>query len=920
MGNRSGRGARLAMVLAALIALGVAAAYADELRQLVKSSAAPAPAPARATRNPKRQASAPAAPPGPEAAARAKPERGRRSRGTLVQAPPATTDDDPPLRDSAAGARAPAGGQAPAPGARQASPGARRRTGGKAAAPVPPAAAAARKAPGLGAPALLPLPPDGRPGDQRAILNLSVNLVDHGEVFVVLRGGDILIPVAALEGVGIRDMVGDREVFAGQMHVSLRSLAARGLAFRFDDRALTLELTAPAAGLGSTVIDLGPRRPDGIITGQTGSAFLNYAFQLRNHDVSAVSEMGASLGDLLLYSQLNITPAGRPVRGLSSLSYADRTRMRRYILGDTLAQSGLLGSAIFMGGASIVRDFTLDPYFFRFPSAGLSGVAATPSTVDVYVNGMLVHREDVAPGSFQVNNLPLPVGGSDARVVVRDAYGREQVIAAPFYFSTGTLRQGLSDYGFHVGFRRNNFATESFDYAPPVFLGRYRLGLSNWLTAGVRGEGTDQLASGGPTVTMRTLLGEIEAAAAVSRQGANGVAGSLAYTYISPAGSLGALVRGFSDRFSNLTLTPATDRPNVEGNLYAGASVGTRVALTGKVGLAHYRDAGNWQQLGLIGSVQASRGVNLFLTANRTVAQNQPHAIYDAFLTVSWALPDRVTASAFVARDNGTTSAGAEADRPLPLGSGYGYRVRVATVGGTGDFSADGMGQTDFGRYEAGYERFGQSDTVTASAAGGVVALGGRVYATRPVQASYGLIRVPGVAGVRGYLNNQEVGRTDARGDLLVPQLVPNYGNRLSIADEDLPIDYRVGGREMLLAPPDRGGAIASFDISRVRTVTGGVVMDMAGTLVVPAYGQITVRVGLTDVVSPLGRGGEFYFENLAPGRYSATVEGEAGTCPVEIDVPTDGTAFVDAGRLHCTGVAPGPTPPAVQPLPKGAR
>src|SRR6185312_10181423 len=143
---------------------------------------------------------------------------------------------------------------------------------------------------------MLPLPPDGRPGDQRAILNLSVNLVDKGEVFVVLRGGDILLPVAALEGAGIRDMVGDRETFAGQLHVSLRSLAARGLSFTFDDRALTLKLTAPAAGLGTTVIDLGPRRPDGIITGQAGSAFVNYAFLLRNHDVSAVSEAGLSLG------------------------------------------------------------------------------------------------------------------------------------------------------------------------------------------------------------------------------------------------------------------------------------------------------------------------------------------------------------------------------------------------------------------------------------------------------------------------------------------------------------------------------------------------------------------------------------------------------------------------------------------------
>lgn len=920
MGKSTRRGVRLALATGALVALGVAAAYGEDLRDLLKqvtgTQAAPASdrTPTRGKRKPRTQAKA-------GASAEAKPGRGRRSRTTVAAGDdPGPVMDDPPLPTGGVRSRDAAPVPQPTP---VAAPTARRRgNSGAAASQAAPQLAAGGQAPALRAPGMipLPLPPDGRPGDQRAILNLSVNLVDKGEVFVVLRGGDILIPVAALEGAGIRDMVGDRETFAGQMHVSLRSLQARGLSFAFDERALTLRLTAPAAGLGNTLIDLGPRRPDGIITGQAGSAFLNYAFQLRNRDLSAVSEAGVSLGDLLLYSQLNVTSDGKLVRGLSSLSYADRTQMRRYILGDTLAQSGLLGSALFMGGASIVRDFTLDPYFFRFPSAGLAGVATTPSTVDVYVNGMLVHREDVAPGTFQVNNLPLPVGGSDARIVVRDAYGRETTLATPFYFSTGTLRQGLSDYGFHVGFRRNNFATESFDYAPPIFLGRYRLGLSDWLTGGVRVEGSDDLASGGPTVTMRTLLGEIEAAAAVSRQGASGAAGSLAYSYISPAASFGALVRGFSDRFANLTLAPTMDRPNVEANLYAGASLGTRLALTGRVGLAHYRDAGNWQQLGLIASFQASRGVNLFLTADRTVAQNQSGPTYDAFLTVSWALPDRVTASAFASRDNGTSSAGAEADRPLPMGPGYGYRVRAATLGGEGDFSVDATGQTDFGRYEAGYERTGDSNTATASAAGGLVAIGGHVYATRPVQASYGLIRVPGVAGVRGYLNNQEVGHTDARGDLLVPDLVPNYGNRLSIADEDLPIDYRVGRREELLAPADRAGAIATFDITRVRTVTGSVAMEMGGRTLVPAFGQLTVRVGLTDVVSPLGRGGEFYFENLPPGRYAGVAEAEPGACRLEIDVPAEGSAFIDAGRLHCIGTPPGPPTAPVQPLPKAAR
>ena len=86
------------------------------------------------------------------------------------------------------------------------------------------------------------------------------------------------------------------------------------------------------------------------------------------------------------------------------------------------------------------------------------------------------------------------------------------------------------------------------------------------------------------------------------------------------------------------------------------------------------------------------------------------------------------------------------------------------------------------------------------------MAIGGSIHATRPVDESYGLIRVPGVSGVRGYLSNQEVGRTDRRGDLLVPNLLPYYGNRLGINDKDIPMDHDIGTTELTIAPPFRGG------------------------------------------------------------------------------------------------------------------
>ena len=47
----------------------------------------------------------------------------------------------------------------------------------------------------------------------------------------------------------------------------------------------------------------------------------------------------------------------------------------------------------------------------------MGGANATPSTMDVYVNGQLVSRQPLPPGSFQLQNLPVPVGSGTASVV-----------------------------------------------------------------------------------------------------------------------------------------------------------------------------------------------------------------------------------------------------------------------------------------------------------------------------------------------------------------------------------------------------------------------------------------------------------------------------------------------------------------------
>jgi outer membrane usher protein len=180
------------------------------------------------------------------------------------------------------------------------------------------------------------------------------------------------------------------------------------------------------------------------------------------------------------------------------------------------------------------------------------------------------------------------------------------------------------------------------------------------------------------------------------------------------------------------------------------------------------------------------------------------------------------------------------------------------------------------------------------------VAIDGSIYATRPVQQSYALIRVPDVGGVRGFSSNQEVGRTSESGDLLVPDLLSYYGNRLSISDQDVPLDYSIEATEKVVSPPHRGGAIVSFPVRKVRSVTGSLTVREGGIAVVPASGELRVRVGESESVSPVGNGGEFYLENVPSGRHPAKVEFEGGTCRFLLEIPASAERFLNLGPVVC--------------------
>jgi outer membrane usher protein len=734
---------------------------------------------------------------------------------------------------------------------------------------------------------------------ERALIPVTINEIHQGTWMLLLIDGDVLTRVQDLEKAHLRGFDGRRELFGGEEFVHLASLAPQ-VRFVLDAEALTLELTVPPSFFGSTTLDLASGPPQGITYSKNTSAFFNYALSGSHLDaIEGFGEAGVSMRGNLFYTSASRSGDGDVVRGMTNFTIDDRDHLRRWVVGDAYAYAGGLGGAMFLGGVSVSRDYSLNPYFDRYPTLAFKGALTTPSKVDVYVNGAIVRTEQLPPGQFDLSHLTVPTGNGVAEIVIRDAFGQQQVVTHPFYATSAVLARGLQEYSYNLGFRRNDFGTSGNDYDDLSFLGQHRVGVTDAFTAGFRLEGDRNRVSGGPGLAFRLSAGEIDAEFGVSGEhGVQGYAGSAAYRYNGRPFNFGFFMQAQSPHYSNLSLTAAQDRARFGAGAFFGTQLGRRVGLTAQHTSLDMRDGPTRRLSSLLSSVTLSSNANLVVSAASSRIGNATDN--QVFVGVSFFLKANITASASYQRDAGVGTALVDAQKPLPVGTGYGFRVGGSDGGGTRTANGLFQYQGPYGRYEASYVRVGDQAATNVSLSGGFVAIGGTIVATRAVGQSFALIRVPGVKGVAGFASNQEVGVTSRKGNLLVPNLIPYYGNILSIADSSLPLDYDIGTTEKLVAPPYRGGAIVTFPVKPIQTVSGSVVLEWNGEDLVPSFGELEVAAGGIRLESPLGEGGEFYLENAEAGPSEATIRFRDIVCSFVLVVPASDQSFLHLPPARC--------------------
>lgn len=753
-------------------------------------------------------------------------------------------------------------------------------------------------------------------GKNKEVREVYLNREKKGEFIVLISGRDVLINQSDFQNLGFKNLP-EAVTMEGEKYISLQALTP-AVSFKTDETKLSVYITADPKLLTPQVVDIAHKRQYPVLFPEYNSAFLNYALSysagehVKFQSLNFPFETGIRLGGCLAYSNFSYHKSESEekfVRLMTNISRDDRKAMFRVTAGDLIASSGgHLGGAGNIGGIGITRQFSFDPYFISYPSMGFSGYLQAPSEVDLYVNGILIKRERFSSGEFDFLNLPLATGLQDVEVVIKDEFGREERIKYPFFFTAGILKPGLHDYSYGLGFIREKYMENNFDYGIPVLLFYHKYGLSKIFTLGARGEADKDFFNVGPSASF--LIGKagvIEASAAASYADSRaGWGGSIDYFFTDNRFGGKMSFKYLSREYHNLSWEPARGTERFEsllglsyyqkiiGSLSANASLIEKYEYPYALDLTLYLNRNLFRDLSLL--------------LRETVLRQAGNTTNEIFAGVNFILGKNHSGSLSYQRDTDKQNENFRETLYLqkspPLGEGIGYRLFAENANNDWSGRTDGNAEIDYrgryGIYSAAYRNFAGRNSYDLALSGGAVFIDRSFFLTRPVTDSFTLVKVANLKNVTVGLNSQESGKTDRKGELIVPELLSYNDNKISIQDNDIPMIYRIGGTEMYISPPYRGGGIVNFDVKKVQDVTGHIFLLENGRKLTTDYASLTMTIDNQTVESVIGKGGEFYLEDIKPGQYLLNITFEDKDCGLTITVPESNDMVIDLGGLIC--------------------
>jgi outer membrane usher protein len=688
-----------------------------------------------------------------------------------------------------------------------------------------------------------------------------------------------------------------------------------GLNWILDEKNQVLQVTATDSALLPALLQPLGREPAGsrrVIESGTGVT-LNYdtvgtfsggqkggsgSFETR-----AFSPWGIVSSDWLAFAGANSSAAGSTtaIRLDSAYTFADVNSLRRYSLGDFINGGLSWTRPVHLEGIQINSDFSMRPDLVTFPVPTITGSAAVPSTVNVLTDGNLAASSQIAPGPFEVPQLPVVEGAGTISMTVTNAMGQQVTVTQPFYASSTMLAPGLQTFAVQSGLVRRDWGSLSNDYGKLAGAAVYRRGLSRKFTIEGSAEGTPgAFMAGVGGVAQIGNLGVVNFAVAPSfGSGQAGAQFSAGAQRIGRVFSLGASAIMADRNYRDVASENGDGVPRKQLSAFTGLSL----RRFGSGGLAYaavnmdpspvpLQQNANPAQHSQIVSANYSLQVHhvfLYATEFRDLV-NKGSSGVQIGLTIPFGKRNSVTAS-------GGSDGSAQIDvrQPAPIVGDWGYQAYVSAGDSTHVF-AQGQYKSPVGLFTAGIDSDSGVTTLRLETQGAFSFVDGELFPSNTIYDGFAVVDTGPMAHVHVLQENRDVGSTNSSGRLLVPDMRAFDLNQISIAPTDIPPDVTIDVAARQVRPQDRSGVVLRFPIK----FSHGALLRLVDESGVAAPLGSTATLRATGVVVPVGYDGDAYVEDLSPHNQLAVEFPDGRRCAVAFDYAPVTGEIPSIGPLRC--------------------
>lgn len=750
--------------------------------------------------------------------------------------------------------------------------------------------------------------------DQTLFLELELNGHNTGKVGeFVLRRGTLMARASELRDLGFR--VPETLAASGDGLIALSNLA--GITFTVDMASQVLHVTVSDGYLVPTLLRPAQRPQDHREIESGTGVTLNYDIldtlassqngATAEMDFRAFSPKGVLSSGWLAYAGSTTGGSGsyKAIRLDSAYTFADVNSLRRYSLGDFITNGLSWTRPVRLLGAQIRSDFSTRPDLITFPLPTLAGSTAVPSTVDVLADGNLVMSSQIAPGPFEIPQLPVVSGAGTVSMTVTNAMGQQVTVTQPFYASSALLAKGLQTFAGQAGPVRRNWGSASNEYGKMAAMGSYRRGMSRTFT----------------------LEGGLETTSGTFMAGAGGVKqiSTLGVLNFSAAGSFGSQDPG-------VQVSAGAQRIGRVFSLGGAATIANRsfrdVASKNDGGILRKQLSGfsslYLRRFGSLGAAYAGNDED----ASPTTGKLPEAGIHSHVVSVDYSIQLHhvsIYASEFKSLD-ARGSSGLQIGVTVPLG-----RRSSITVSGTSDgtaqfqaqqsatrigewgyqaYASTGNTQHEFaqvqykspvGLFTAGMDSTDGETTLRLESQGALSLVDRGLFPSNTVYDSFAIVDTSPLPHIRVLQENRDVGRTDSSGRLLVPDMRSFQLNHITIADTEVPADVTIQSPSREMRPQDRSGVVVKFPIK----ISHGALLALVDESGEPLPLGSAARLLATGVAVPVGYDGEVYVEDLSPHNELAVERPDGRRCRVVFEyrpVPGD---LPSIGPLRCVETKP---------------